>query len=73
MPIAMVPKSAQTITMIAAKIMLFGNPFAGSSTLFTYGEIFSQPPTAKTRMDRLLKYFQLKAGIIFFKLKSTDR
>ena len=55
MPIAIVPRIAHTITMIANAIIPFGKPFAGSFTLFTYGEIFSHPPTANTRMDSDVK------------------
>ncbi len=47
-----VPKMAQIITMIANAIIPLGNPFDGFSTLFTYGEIFSHPPTANTNIDK---------------------
>ena len=71
MPIAMVPRIAQITTMIARLIIARGKPLLGFSTLLTYGEIFSQPPTAKTRMDREVKYFQSKVGTKFFALKSS--
>ncbi len=32
--------------------------------LFTYGEIFSAPPTANTNIDNVVKYAKLNCGII---------
>ena len=55
LPMAMVPRIAHTMTITARAIIPFGNPLDGSFTLFTYGEIFSHPPTANTRMDREVK------------------
>ncbi len=61
---------AQIITMIANAIIPLGNPFEGFSTLFTYGEIFSHPPTANTNIDNEVKYSNLNDGIKFLKLQS---
>ena len=72
-PIAIVPNKAQITTMTAAKIIDLGNCFAGlPSILLTYGEIFSIPPTANTRMDKLVMYSTLKFGMRFFIDQSMD-
>ncbi len=66
----MVPRMAQTMTMMASAIMPFGKFLAGFSTLFTYGEIFSHPPTANTRIDSDVKYCTLNCGMMFSQLQS---
>ena len=41
MPIAIPPRIAQTITITANMIIPFGNPFDGSFTLFTRGDLLA--------------------------------
>ena len=70
--IAKVPRIAEIITIIANAIIALGKFLEGSLTLFTYGEIFSQPPTANTKIEREVKYFILKVGIKLFQLKLME-
>ena len=65
-PIAIVPSIAHTATIIASAIIPFGKSLAGSFVLLTYGEIFSHPPTANTRMDKFNKNFISKDGMNVF-------
>ena len=43
----------------------------GFFILLTYGEIFSDPPTANINIDNVVKYEKLKLGTNFLILKST--
>ena len=61
-----VPKIAHTATITANAIIPFEKSFAGFFVLFTYGENFSQPPTANTRIDNPVKNFMSNVGIIVF-------
>lgn len=59
----MVPRMAQIATMTANEIIPFEKSFEGSFILLTYGETFSHPPTANTKMDNPVKNFTSKVGI----------
>ena len=70
--IAKVPKRADIITMMAKAIIALGKFFDGFLTLLTYGEIFSHPPTAKTKIESEVKYLRLNVGIKLFQFKLIE-
>lgn len=62
-PIASEPSSAVTATMTVMRIMARGKSRDGCSRLLTYGDSFSQPPTANTRIASVVKYAKSKFGM----------
>ena len=69
-PNEIVPSIAVIATIIASAIIPLENPFAGSFIWFTYGDIFSQPPTANTKIETLVKNGTLNLGIKVLKDQS---